>query len=155
MQKAEYSRAAAGSFIPGSAFSTESESQQKHTSAAKPIADGLSMSINGPHGREPAKTEDYLLPEYWNTRFQEEEEYDWFKGYSTFKHLLLPQLKKNDRVLVLGCGNSSLTADMWNDGFKDITSIDLSEVISTTTVNSEYAPIKAINHMKSMRHSLG
>lgn len=86
------------------------------------------MNSSGSHGREPAKTEEYLLPSYWDERFQDEEKYDWFKGYSTFKHLLRPHLKTQDRILVLGCGNSSMTADLWNDGFKHITSIDLSEV---------------------------
>ena len=107
----------------------------QHTSAAKATPDGLSMNGNVSRGREPAKTEEYLLPGYWDTRFREEEAYDWFKGYSSFKHLLLPQLKTTDRILVLGCGNSNMTADLWNDGFKDITSIDLSKVTSAATVS--------------------
>lgn len=79
-------------------------------------------------GREPGKTSDYLLPSYWNDRFRDEKGYEWFKGYEEFKHLLLPHLCPGDKILILGCGNSSLTLDLWRDGFKDITSIDLSEV---------------------------
>ncbi len=86
-----------------------------------------SMMEGKSEGREPDRTEDYLLPSYWNARFRDEEKYDWFKGYSSFKHLLQPHLKTTDRILILGCGNSSLTADLWKDGFQDITSIDLSE----------------------------
>ena len=108
--------------------------EQSHIAPAKDDTASLSMNSNGPQSREPAKTEDYLLPGYWDTRFQEEEAYDWFKGYSTFKHLLLPHLQLTDRILVLGCGNSSMTADLWNDGFKDITSIDLSEVLHVVTL---------------------
>ena len=57
-----------------------------------------------------------------------QESYDWFKQYSEFRHLVLPHLKPSDRILVLGCGNSTMTADLWRDGFHDITSIDLSQV---------------------------
>ena len=85
------------------------------------------MSKNA--GREPEKTADYLLPSYWNNRFGDEEKYDWFKDYSTFKHLLQPHLKASDKILILGCGNSTMSADLWRDGYKDVTSIDLSEVL--------------------------
>ncbi len=56
----------------------------------------------------------------------QEEQYDWFKGYKEFRHLVAPHLDPSSRILVLGCGNSSLTFDLCRDGFTCITSIDLS-----------------------------
>mmetsp|Transcript_6473 Transcript_6473/g.4592 ORF Transcript_6473/g.4592 Transcript_6473/m.4592 type:complete len:104 (+) Transcript_6473:208-519(+) len=35
---------------------------------------------------------------------------------------------KNDKVLVLGCGNAEFSADMYDDGFSNITNIDYSTV---------------------------
>jgi len=81
-----------------------------------------------PQGNEPQKTAEYLEKSYWDQRFESEEQYDWFKDLSHFRHLLLPHLRPSDRILVLGCGNSAMTMDLWKEGFKDICSIDLSEV---------------------------
>ena len=85
------------------------------------------MREHAPQGREPQSNAEYLEPSYWDERFTTEQAYEWFKGYGEFRHLLLPHLKPKDRILVLGCGNSSLTADLWADGFPSIISIDISE----------------------------
>ena len=81
-----------------------------------------------PVNNEPLKTTEYLQKYYWDNRFQKEEEYDWFKKFEEFSHLVLPKLSKSDRILVLGCGNSTLSFELHSLGFQDITSIDLSEV---------------------------
>ena len=59
----------------------------------------------------------------------QEDEYEWFKGFADFRHLLLPHLRPTDKVLVLGCGNSSLPLDLWKEGYRNITSIDLSPAV--------------------------
>jgi len=89
---------------------------------------------HNPQGNEPLTTAEYLDPSYWDQRFEKEEQYDWFKDLSQFRHLLLPQLKRTDRILVLGCGNSSMTMALWREGFQNICSIDLSEVCLPTLV---------------------
>ncbi|BDA44495.1 EEF1A lysine methyltransferase 4 [Coccomyxa sp. Obi] len=71
----------------------------------------------------------YLDAKYWDERFQKEEEYDWFKGYKEFAHLVTPHLQPSSKILILGCGNSSLTADLFSDGFQRITSVDLSPAV--------------------------
>lgn len=40
-------------------------------------------------------------------RCKEDETYEWFKGYEYFSEAILPFLKKSDKILMLGCGNSS------------------------------------------------
>ena len=59
----------------------------------------------------------------------QEDEYEWFKGYRDFAHLVTPHLRPSSRILILGCGNSSLTADLFSDGFQQITSVDLSPAV--------------------------
>eukprot|EP00620_Florenciella_sp_RCC1587_P018131 CAMPEP_0182574976 /NCGR_PEP_ID=MMETSP1324-20130603/28178_1 /TAXON_ID=236786 /ORGANISM="Florenciella sp., Strain RCC1587" /LENGTH=181 /DNA_ID=CAMNT_0024790475 /DNA_START=33 /DNA_END=574 /DNA_ORIENTATION=- len=40
-----------------------------------------------------------------------------------------PLLKPTDRILVVGCGNSPFTAALYDDGFKNVTSIDFSPTV--------------------------
>ncbi|KAK1291981.1 hypothetical protein QJS10_CPB17g02582 [Acorus calamus] len=79
-------------------------------------------------GVAPPTAKDYLNPDYWNQRFSEEEHYEWFKGYSHFRDLLLKHLLPNHSVLEIGCGNSQLCEELYRDGFKNLTCIDLSAV---------------------------
>ena len=76
----------------------------------------------------PEQNSLYAETSYWDARFSKEDSYEWCKSYSEFKHLLAPFLKPSHAVLIIGCGNSSLPFDLWNDGFKNVTSIDTSQV---------------------------
>eukprot|EP00850_Spirogloea_muscicola_P017259 SM000146S00979 [mRNA] locus=s146:231724:234146:+ [translate_table: standard] len=77
----------------------------------------------------PACNEDYLKTDYWDARFTLEEGYEWFKGYGAFRDILWQHLRPSDRVLILGCGNSSLSEDLYRDGITQLTSTDLSSVV--------------------------
>jgi len=97
------------------------------------------VNANGtqvPHQRQdpPPNKLLYLSPSYWDERFVGEEQYEWFKDYSHFQHLILENIKPTDKVLEVGAGSSRLSEDMYKDGIKHITCTDLSTV--------------AVNHMK-------
>lgn len=70
----------------------------------------------------------YKDVDYWDERYKTEQCYDWLGGLSKFQHLLEEHIKKTDSILVLGCGNSSLSGDMYNAGYHSITNIDYSSV---------------------------
>ncbi|KAF3435629.1 hypothetical protein FNV43_RR22720 [Rhamnella rubrinervis] len=70
----------------------------------------------------------YLDPRYWDERFSKEEHYEWLKDYSHFRHLIQAHLNPNSSVLELGCGNSQLSEDLFEDGITKITCTDLSAV---------------------------
>ncbi|KAK7257919.1 hypothetical protein RIF29_32244 [Crotalaria pallida] len=70
----------------------------------------------------------YLNPRYWDERFSEEEQYEWFKDYSHFRHLIHSHLTPLSSVLELGCGNSQMCEELHKDGATNITCIDLSPV---------------------------
>ena len=69
----------------------------------------------------------------------------WYLSYAQFKGQLLPHLDVADyptpaaddtrrprsslSVLVVGCGNSALSKELFDDGFTDLHSIDYSEVV--------------------------
>ncbi|KAF7770350.1 hypothetical protein Agabi119p4_6324 [Agaricus bisporus var. burnettii] len=66
----------------------------------------------------PDTNEAYGAKEYWDQRYSQETEnadFDWFKSMS--------------RILMLGCGNSKLSEDMWEDGYKNIVNTDYSRVL--------------------------
>lgn len=38
-------------------------------------------------------------------------------------------MRKDDNILMVGCGNSRLTEDMFDDGFTTLTNVDVSRVV--------------------------
>jgi len=77
----------------------------------------------------PDKNVSYKLQEYWDKRFTKEDNFEWCKSYGDFKDLMHKHVQKSDRILMLGCGNSSLSEDMYNDGYRNIVNIDFSQVV--------------------------
>uniref|UniRef100_A0A2R5LBB5 EEF1A lysine methyltransferase 4 n=1 Tax=Ornithodoros turicata TaxID=34597 RepID=A0A2R5LBB5_9ACAR len=77
----------------------------------------------------PDRNSGYADITYWNTRYRLEDTYDWLLSYESYSHLLKQHVKKSDRILMLGCGNSLLSELMYKDGYKDVENIDYSEVV--------------------------
>lgn len=77
----------------------------------------------------PEKNSSYKLQEYWDRRFSKEDNFEWCRSYKDFKHLIFEHVNRSDRILMLGCGNSSLSEDMYRDGYKNIVNIDFSAVV--------------------------
>ncbi|KAF8967722.1 S-adenosyl-L-methionine-dependent methyltransferase [Flammula alnicola] len=81
----------------------------------------------------PAKNEQYGTKEYWDQRYSEEgegESFDWFKSYADLAellHVFIPN--KSSKILMLGCGNSRLSEDMWGDGYRNIVNTDYSKIL--------------------------
>ena len=68
---------------------------------------------------------------YWDGRFKSEEEYEWLCGYNDVKTYIERDIPSfNSKILVLGCGNSPFSANLFDAGYQDIVSVDFSmEVI--------------------------
>ncbi|XP_062409946.1 EEF1A lysine methyltransferase 4 isoform X2 [Sardina pilchardus] len=80
----------------------------------------------------PNSNSRYKDVEYWDERYKTEQSFEWFGDLSKFHHLLQCHVNKEDSILVLGCGNSSMSADMHRAGFAAITNIDYSPVCIAT-----------------------
>ena len=66
---------------------------------------------------------------YWDERYTKDPEpFDWYQRYSGVKDLIAQYVKKTDHILNIGCGNSRLSEDMYDDGFSTIANIDISKV---------------------------
>ena len=86
--------------------------------------------------------------------FLQEDEYEWFKGFAEFRHLLLPHLKPSDRILILGCGNSLLPMDLWREGFREVTSVDLSPAVIQKMAARAEAEVRLIMPLLYLQHPM-
>lgn len=73
----------------------------------------------------------YGNPSYWDERYKECEGtmYDWLEDFESLRQLLELYMKKESRILVLGCGNANFSEDMYDAGFTNIWNIDISEIV--------------------------
>ncbi|XP_070989044.1 EEF1A lysine methyltransferase 4 isoform X1 [Oncorhynchus clarkii lewisi] len=80
----------------------------------------------------PDRNSRYKDVDYWDERYKTEKSFEWFGDFSKFQHLLQRHVLKDDAILVLGCGNSSMSSDMYDAGYHSITNIDYSSVCIDT-----------------------
>mmetsp|Transcript_316 Transcript_316/g.742 ORF Transcript_316/g.742 Transcript_316/m.742 type:complete len:210 (-) Transcript_316:348-977(-) len=73
----------------------------------------------------------YGRQQYWDERYTKDPEaFDWYQRYSGLKDKLRGAgVKEGDNILNIGCGNSRMTEDMYEEGFTSITNIDISKVV--------------------------
>lgn len=76
----------------------------------------------------PEDNKEYLDAHYWDRRYREEQSYDWLLTYPHLAGPLAQFLRSEDRILMLGAGNSTLSGDMYSAGYHNITNIDISPV---------------------------
>lgn len=77
----------------------------------------------------PESNAEYKRMEYWDERFGKEEHYEWLLGFEDVHRYLEPFLDPSHTILVVGCGNSSFSADLYDAGFPNIVNIDFSTVV--------------------------
>jgi len=66
---------------------------------------------------------------YWDERYTKDPEpFDWYQRYSGIRDLINQYVKREDQILMAGCGTSRLTEDMFEDGYSNVTNIDVSRV---------------------------
>ncbi|XP_063049025.1 EEF1A lysine methyltransferase 4 [Engraulis encrasicolus] len=80
----------------------------------------------------PNSNSKYKDVEYWDDRYKTEHSFEWFGDLSKFHHLLQDSVNKEDSILVLGCGNSAMSVDLYEAGFTRITNIDYSAICIDT-----------------------
>ena len=70
----------------------------------------------------------YGKQEYWEERYDKDKEpFDWYQHYTGVRDMVTQYLKPDKSILVIGCGNSKFSEDLYEDGFKNITNVDFSE----------------------------
>lgn len=80
---------------------------------------------------EAAVRRGYADASTWDERYEQESEefFDWYAGYSELQGVLTEHCPPSldTRVLMVGCGNSQLSSQMCEAGYKRIANIDISE----------------------------
>lgn len=71
----------------------------------------------------------YTKKAYWDARFKKEEGKDWLCRFAHVRERVRALVSPAARVLLVGCGNSTLAADMAADGYTSIVSSDYSAVV--------------------------
>jgi SAM-dependent methyltransferase len=82
--------------------------------------------------------------EFWEDEFSTDQpEEDWIASAADLLTAIGDKLKPTDRILVIGCGRSQLSAALHDAGFQQITSTDLSTVAVDTMrrENQEIRPL--------------
>ena len=70
------------------------------------------------------------MKEYWDSFFSKRSKaFEWYGEYTDLCHILHKYLKPSCRILVVGCGNSKLSEDLYDAGFHTIDNIDISDVV--------------------------
>lgn len=69
---------------------------------------------------------------YWEDRYKSlnGSTFDWLEDYETLKDLLKEMIndeKEKAVIMNLGCGNAELEEKMYDDGYKNVMNIDISE----------------------------
>ena len=72
--------------------------------------------------------EEYATEKFWDDRYAEKGGmFDWYAEYPELKNAFGQyDFKQTDKILMVGCGNSKLSDQMWQDGYKNIINIDIS-----------------------------
>ena len=77
----------------------------------------------------PKSNREYGKKEYWDNRFAQEKDFEWLVSYNDIKAQLNSFLTPESNILLVGCGNSSFSADLYDAGYSHILSLDYSPVV--------------------------
>uniref|UniRef100_A0A2R5LH54 Putative spermine/spermidine synthase n=1 Tax=Ornithodoros turicata TaxID=34597 RepID=A0A2R5LH54_9ACAR len=87
----------------------------------------------------PKTSSEFATEKYWNEFFEKrgKKSFEWYGEYWQLCGILHKYIKTPDKLLVVGCGNSTLSADLYDSGYKSNVSIDISEV-AIKKMNEKY-----------------
>ncbi|KAM7536185.1 hypothetical protein Aperf_G00000102185 [Anoplocephala perfoliata] len=63
----------------------------------------------------PKKIEDFGSSDYWNEFFTKRDtSFEWYGDFATLVEILIQNIRKTDSILEVGCGNSTLSAEIYD-----------------------------------------
>jgi ubiquinone/menaquinone biosynthesis C-methylase UbiE len=87
--------------------------------------------INSPENHfESLNPQNYAQKEYWNERFNHtDSNFDWYADWEQLSQYFIPILNQDSNILMVGCGNSKMSNQMYLSNYKKIINIDISEIV--------------------------
>ncbi|XP_063702286.1 eEF1A lysine and N-terminal methyltransferase homolog [Culicoides brevitarsis] len=79
----------------------------------------------------PKTTSEFGSTKYWDQFFKARGKaaFEWYGEYPELCGILHKYIKPKDDILVVGCGNSKLSADLYDVGIKKIVNVDISATV--------------------------
>ena len=78
----------------------------------------------------PRSHGEFQNKDYWDSFFSKRSSpFEWYGEYQDLCHILHKYMKPAAKILVVGCGNSKLSEDLYDVGFHSIENIDISAVV--------------------------
>mmetsp|Transcript_5263 Transcript_5263/g.4449 ORF Transcript_5263/g.4449 Transcript_5263/m.4449 type:complete len:225 (-) Transcript_5263:84-758(-) len=72
----------------------------------------------------------YGRPDYWDERYtRDSEPFDWYQRFSGVKDVITQYINPESRILNVGCGNSRMSEEMFDEGYTNIMNVDISSVV--------------------------
>lgn len=70
----------------------------------------------------PKNITEFHDKEYWNNFFKEQNSkpFEWYAEWNSLDKYLQKNIKKGEKILIIGCGNSRLSNDMYYKIIMDI-----------------------------------
>ena len=79
---------------------------------------------------ESLNPQGYAKKEYWNERFTHtDSNFDWYADWDQLSKYFIPILNQDSNILMVGCGNSKMSNQMYLSNYKKIINIDISDVV--------------------------
>ncbi|KAJ1452938.1 S-adenosyl-L-methionine-dependent methyltransferase [Pelagophyceae sp. CCMP2097] len=92
----------------------------------------------------------YGKTQYWDDRYEKDPApFDWYQRWAGLRTIVGAHARKSGDVLIVGSGNSRLGADMLDEGYKSVTSIDISRVVTSQMAFSASHPKLHFLHMNA------
>ncbi|XP_028817963.1 eEF1A lysine and N-terminal methyltransferase isoform X1 [Denticeps clupeoides] len=79
----------------------------------------------------PRTAAEFSSAGYWEHFFRQRggKAFEWYGDYHSLCGVLHKYIKTRDQVLVVGCGNSELSEQLYDVGYRQLTNIDISETV--------------------------
>ncbi|XP_060828397.1 eEF1A lysine and N-terminal methyltransferase homolog [Bombus pascuorum] len=99
----------------------------------------------------PKTHEEFSQVEYWNTFFKKrgKKNFEWYGEYPELCGIFLKYIKVKDNILIVGCGNSTVSMCLYDAGYRNITNIDISHIVikQMRDINATMRPQLVYEHM--------
>jgi hypothetical protein len=103
----------------------DTESQPQTSDAVGSARTTTKSTIESP----PHSNTDYDKKDYWDDRFTKEDVRNWLVTYDDVRDQMAPFLQTESKILIVGCGNSTFSEELYDAGFRNIWNLDFSQVV--------------------------